>query len=233
MQLDPIASAIRSSAETVRISLAESVLSVASLLPKAIMAVVLVAVGLAVAPVCVWAVEYVITGLGLDALADRVGFTKVLRFFGDQLSFSKVVGIITYSAVLAGFILASLRVLEFTSAIEFVSALLAFTPRVIVALFSLIIGYVSAYGAVWIVRRLVTVTRIPIENPSSLSLIVRGGCVTLGVFGALSAIGVSDTFIQTLFIATAGAVALAFGLGGKEKATGVIERASEKVDSKK
>lgn len=224
MTTDPIAASVASSVELLRVSFADSVLSVIALVPQFLLATALVGFGIAASFFVAAVTRYVVAGLGLDTLSDRTGFTKALSFFSDKLTLSHALGFVFEVAFASAFVLAALRVVGFDSAITFVSAVLAYTPRIVVTLIALLAGFSGAEGAVWLVKRSVTFFKIPVGSPATLALLVRFGLIGLGLFAALRALGVPDSFMQILFAAALLAAAIAFGFGGKEHAAAFLAK---------
>lgn len=97
---------------------------------------------------------------------------------------------------------------------------LLWIPNLVVALIILVLAGLAA-GALGNLVRGAT-ARAGFSNPDLLSAIARIAVWSFGIVIAVNQIGVAQTLVNTLFFglvaALAGALALAFGLGGRETA---------------
>lgn len=153
--------------------------------------------------------------LQFDQISDRIGLTAVLRQGGTQRSTSNIVGVILFYAVLVLAFVAALGPLGFGVLATRLDQILVFVPRVLAAIFVLIIG-VSASGLLADLAQQV-LEQVGVARTGLLATVVRVCIITIAAIlaGALLNVNVA-LFINIIVIILGGIVAtavLAVGLG--------------------
>jgi hypothetical protein len=101
---------------------------------------------------------------------------------------------------------------------------LLWLPNLVVALVVLVIAGLVANALAGLVRG--ATAESGLGNPELLATIARVAVWGFGIVIAVNQIGIATTIVNTLFMATVGAVAvafaLAFGLGGRETAAQIV-----------
>ena len=101
---------------------------------------------------------------------------------------------------------------------------LAWIPNLIVALAVLVIGGIAAGALSKLVRG--AASNAELGNPELLATVTQFAVWAFAIVVAINQIGIATTLVNTLFMATVGAVALAlglaFGLGGRETAGKIV-----------
>ena len=103
---------------------------------------------------------------------------------------------------------------------EIINAILLWLPNLVVALAIIVIGALIAGFVAGIVRA--STSEMGMGNPDLLGGIARYAIIGFAVVAAIDQLGIAATIVNTLFIMTIGALALAFGLafglGGQQVA---------------
>jgi hypothetical protein len=102
--------------------------------------------------------------------------------------------------------------------------LLLWLPNLAVAIAVLILGGLAANWLAGLVRA--SAAKADVGNPDLLASIARVATWAFAIVAALNQIGIARELVNTLFIATVGALALAlglaFGIGGRDTAAEVV-----------
>ncbi len=164
--------------------------------------------------------------LGFDRFAQRLGLTLVLQKGGITRPASAVAAALLAWGLLAVFVLLGIGALNLQFAMDLVSQAFAYLPQVLVALALLVLGaLVSAF-----VRRSVLIAAVNAGLPSARLLAsgVHTALMILFAAMALEHLGVGRHVILASFTILFGgvvfALALAFGLAGRDLARGFLER---------
>jgi hypothetical protein len=190
-------------------------------IPDLVAAIVVVLIGIIVA----WAVKTVIVkGLGflqVKKYTDAVGLNKVIT---KDVEVVELLGDIAKWVILLTFLVVALDVAKLSGANDLLKGVLSYIPDVAKAIVLLFIGVVIADLASRVVKA--TANSIGVRASEILSDIARWAIIAFAFFGALQQLGLATDLINILwtgiiaFLALAGG--LAFGLGGKDAATDVI-----------
>jgi len=185
-------------------------------LPRLGGALVLLVAGLLIAAVLGRLVRGALTRLGLDRLAERLGAADTLSRAGLGGSVSRLAGaaVRLSVSVIAVFGALSLLGLEFLS--DSLNEGILYIPRLISALFLVLLGLVlGALARAWVER-----TAAQMDFPVALGPVVQAVILVIAVLCAAVqlgiAIGTLTTLVEIILAAVAATVALAFGLGGRE-----------------
>jgi hypothetical protein len=164
--------------------------------------------------------------LGFDRFAQRLGLTLVLQKGGLTRPASAVLAAVLAWAVLAVFVLLGVGALNLQFAMDLLSRTLSYLPQVLIAGALLMLGtLISAF-----LRRSVLIAAVNAGLPSARLLAggVHTGLMVLFVAMALEHLGVGRQIIVATFTILFGgvvlALALAFGLAGRDLARVLLER---------
>lgn len=164
--------------------------------------------------------------LGFDAFAERLGLGGALRKGGVSGKPSAVLAVAGAWTVLAVFVLLAIGALNLQFAIELLSRTFAYLPQLLIAAALLALGtLVSGF-----VRRSVLIAAVNAGLPSARLLAggVRTALMILFVAMALEHLGVGRQVLLASFAILFGgvvfALALAFGLAGRDLARELLEK---------
>jgi len=200
-------------------------------LPNVLAALIVVLIGVIVA----WAVKTVIVkGLGfikLKKYTDAVGLGKI---FTEKVEFASLLGDIAKWTVIIVFLIPALDILKIAQVDSVLQSILAYVPNVVVAVVSIMFGAVIADLVARTIRS--TATTVGTKNADLLSDLAKWAIIVFVVLGALQQLNILPQLISTLtigvvaFFVIAGGVA--FGLGGKDAAAGLLVSISKRFPKK-
>ena len=192
--------------------------------PNLLAMLLILTAGIIVAGAAHLLARFVLARLGFDRLARQWGVNSVLQF--GRREPSRVVAAVIAWLVLGVFLLLAVSALDLAVAVELVSKAFAYLPNVLVAVLILVIGsLVSAF-----LRRSVLIAAVNAGLPSahSLAAAVHVALMVVFVAMALEHLGVGRQVILISFAILFGglvlALALAFGLAGRDLARDYLER---------
>ena len=194
--------------------------------PNLLAMLVLLVTGAVVAGAVRVALAFVLPRLGVDRFAERSGIGDVARRAGLTRRPSRTIALAVAWMVLAVFVLLAVAALDLRVAVDLVSRAFAWLPHLLVAIALLVAGGLVAGFA----RRSVLITAVNAGLPSArlLSSGVHAALVVLFAAMALEQVGLGQRVVLTAFAISFGgivlALALAFGLAGKEIARESLER---------
>jgi Mechanosensitive ion channel, conserved TM helix len=197
-----------------------------SALPRLLGALLVLAIGWLIARWIRTAVTKLLHALRFDALAARGGIDDMLKQGGLQTSMTGVLAGLVYWTIILVTLLAAVNSLGLTVASDMLSRVVLYLPNVVVAVLILILGALFGRLIQGTVRTYLSNAQVNgaalIGNLAYYAILVFAGAVGLEQLGIGQALVVS-TF-QIAFGAVCLALALAFGLGGRDWAARVIAR---------
>lgn len=212
-------------------ALREAISSTISYGIKAIVAIIVVLIGVVVA----WAAKTVIVRglsfLQVKKYTDAVGLNKVID---KDIEVVELIGDIVKWVIILTFVVSVLDALNLTGVKDLLDQVLAFVPSVARALLLLFIGVVVADLVSRVVKA--TANTVGVRVSEILSDIARWAIIIFAFLGAMQQLGLAVSLIDILwtgivaFFAIAGG--LAFGLGGKDAATSMIDRVRKALPKK-
>jgi len=194
--------------------------------PNVLAMVVILLAGAAVAGAVRYALAFLLPLLGVDRFAERSGFGDVARRAGLTRRPSRTIALALAWVVLGVFVLLAVAALDLRVAVDLVSRAFAWLPHLLVALALLVAGGLVAGFA----RRSVLIASVNAGLPSArlLSSGAHAALIVLFAAMALEQVGLGQRVVLAAFAIFFGgivlALALAFGLAGKEIARESLER---------
>lgn len=197
-----------------------------SFIPKLIGAVVIFLVGWLIAVVLGKLVAQIIKAIKLDVALRSAGFDKVVERGGFTLSSGGFIGALVKWFFIVVVLVASLDVLGLSAVTEFLRTdVLGYLPKVIIATLILLVSIVIAQA----VQKLVvsSAKAANIHAAETLGSIAKWAILVFAILQALGSLidlQIVLSFLGTILTGVVAALALAFGLGGKEAAARYIEK---------
>ena len=208
---------------------------VVSFVPNLVIAIVVFAIGWVFASLIEKIVESIFKSLKIDSLLKGAGVDEVMKRTGHPLNSGLFVGTLVKWFIIVVFLIASFDVLGLSQVNAFLNdVVLSYLPQVIIAVLVLMVAVVIADA----VQKIVTASAraAHVKSAHLLGAIARWAIWIFAILTALFQLGIAPALVQTVItgvIAGAAlAVGLAFGLGGKDFAADVIEKASHKFTDK-
>lgn len=199
--------------------------SLSTWLPAILGALLLLFAGWLVARISQAVFARLLRRLGIDRLAERTGISRGLTAIGAQGNLSFLLARIIYWLILIFFILLALGALGLTDVVtSALNSFFAFLPRLVAATAIFLIGAFIARVAGDAITAMTAQSNIP--SGRVLGQAIRYSLLLVVVILALDELGVQTTILTTIIIVAVTAVAfglaLAFGLGNRQLAHGIM-----------
>lgn len=200
--------------------------TIAIFLPRLLLAVPVVVVGWLLAKAVRFAVEKALRAVNFGVLTERAGTDHFLQQGGLRGDTTTLFGLLAYWVV----ILAALIVAFNGLGLDYIAGLLQrvelFAPKVLVTMLIVVLGSYFARFVGEVIQTYCVDAQIP--DADILGKVARYLIMTFVIMIALSQVEVGGDIVQrTFLIVLAGlvlALALAFGIGGKDWAAAMLER---------
>ena len=193
-------------------------------IPKVIAFLVILAIGWMIASALAAVVTRVLRTIRFNELASRAGLSEFVKRMGVQMDPSAFVANIAKWFVRLVVLVVAFDALGLPAVSQVLQGFLAWMPNLIVALAVLVIGGIAAGALSKLVRG--AASNAELGNPDLLATVTQFAVWAFAIVVAINQIGIATTLVNTLFMATVGAVALAlglsFGLGGRETAAQIV-----------
>lgn len=208
--------------EPARVFLAQ----VADFLPRLGLAILVLIAGWLIAKMIRFGIVRALRAVNFHVVTDRAGIDGFLRDGGIGMDATDILATLVYWIVILTALLIGFNLLGLTYITELISRVLLFVPKVLVAALILAFG---AYFAKVVGNSICAYLRnIHMQDAELLGNLARYAILTFVVLIALDQVGIGGEIVrQTFLIVLAGlvfALALAFGLGGREWAAELLER---------
>jgi hypothetical protein len=197
-----------------------------ALLPKLLLALLIVVVGWLIAKALRLAVVKTLRAMNLHVLTERAGTDEMLQQGGARTDTVGLVGLLVYWLTLLAALVLAFNGLQLAYVTEMLGHLAMFVLRLIVAV--AIVAY-GAYFARFIEAKVHGHARtVGIADAELLANLARYVVLLFVVLIALDQMDIGGTIIrETFLILLAGvvfALALAFGLGARDRAAALLDR---------
>lgn len=202
----------------------------ASYIPQLLAALLLLFIGWILANLARTGVIKLLDLLRFDNLADKTGIEAFLKQGHVDISLSRVLANLVYWVIIFIVIVTVANSLGLHLVAELFNKIVLYIPNVIVAILVLVFGILVAR----IINRLVFayLNNIGVQGALTISTLSEYAVIIFVVFVALEQLEIGTTLLTAAFQIGFGAIglalALAFGLGGREWAAGVIKRMTER-----
>ena len=196
----------------------------AAAIPRIIGFLVILLVGWFIASLVAKGVAMLLRSVNFNELSQRAGLSDFVQRMGvrsDSAGF--LAGVVKWFVRLIALVVA-FDALGLPAVSQVLREFLMWLPNLVVALVVLVIGGLAAKGLSSVVRGAAASAQL--GDPQLLARIATVAVWAFTIVVAVNQLGVAATLINTLFMATVGAVAiavgLAFGLGGRDTAGEIV-----------
>lgn len=202
----------------------------ASFIPQLLAALLLLFVGWILANLARTGVIKLLDLLRFDSLADKTGIEAFLKQGHVDISLGRLIANLVYWVIIFIVIVTVANSLGLHLVAELFNKIVLYIPNVIVAILVLVFGILIAR----IINRLVFayLNNIGVQGALTISTLSEYAMIIFVVFVALEQLEIGTTLLTAAFQIGFGAIglalALAFGLGGREWAAGVIKRMTDR-----
>ncbi|MHB8668088.1 MAG: mechanosensitive ion channel family protein [Burkholderiales bacterium] len=199
---------------------------IGAFLPKLALAIAVLIVGWLLAKFAMFATEKALRAINFNVLTERAGLDGFLHQGGVGSDTTRILGLLIYWLVILAALIIGFNGMGLTYITGLLGQIVLFVPKVIVALLILAFG---AYFARFVGNAVIAYCRnISIQDADLLGKLAQYAIMTFVVLIALDQVNVGGEIVRESFlIILAGvvfALALAFGLGGKDVAADLIDR---------
>jgi flagellar biosynthesis protein FliQ len=199
---------------------------VGDVLPRILLALLVVIAGWLLAKTVRFAIVKALRAMNFSVLTERSGMDGFLRNGGIRADTAEIIGLLIYWLVILAALVIGFNSLGLAYITELLTRVVVFVPKVLVAVLILAFG---GYFARFISNAVSAYCRnVHIQDADLLGRLAQYAILTFVVLIALDQVNVGGDIVrQTFLIVLAGlvfALALAFGLGGKEWAAEWLER---------
>jgi hypothetical protein len=199
---------------------------VGDFLPRLALALLVILLGWFLAKAARYAIAKGLRAVNFHVVTDRAGLDGFLRDGGIQADTTEIIGLIVYWLVILGALVVGFNSLGLIYVTDLLGRVILFVPKVLVALLVLAFG---AYFARFIANAITAYCKnVHIQDAELLGRLAQYAILTFVILIALDQVNIGGDIVrQSFLIILAGlvfALALAFGLGGKEWAAELLER---------
>ncbi len=200
--------------------------------PQLLGGVIFFVIGLIVAAVLAALIERLVGILKVDKALARVGVGEYVDRAGLKLNSGRFLGQVVYWFIIITFLLAVSDLLGFFALSSFFGKVLLYIPQALVGVLIMLVTVAVANFMKKIVKASVMSARLHAAN--FLGTITWYAVIIFGLATALAQLGLDVTILNTLItgiiVMFALAGGIAFGLGGKEYASHLIEKFRGQVE---
>ena len=204
-----------------------------SFIPNFIVAVVVLIVGWIIAIALAKLIKSVLTSAKIDEVGEKMGLDQLSSRSGVRLTISGALSWLFKWFVLIVVFLAAADILGLDEVSGFLDQVLTYVPKVIAAAAILLVGTMLARFLGKVVRA--SVQAAGLSSADLIGSLTQWAVTVFAVLATLSQLNIGKTFVDTLFTAfvymLAIAGGLAFGLGGKDHASKVLDKIEKDIKS--
>lgn len=210
-------------------------LGVVGFVPNVLVAIIVVLLGWGIGVLFGRVISQIIKSLKVDEALRRAGVENFLNKGGVNLNSGAFLGGLVRWFIILVFLVGAFEILGLSQVTLFLRDILDYLPNIVVAVLILVAASLVAE----VMRKIVLSSAMTadISSAAFLSTVAKWVIWVFAILVALSQLGIAVSFIQTIFtglvVALSLALGLAFGLGGQEAASRVIEKMSKEISSKR
>lgn len=203
--------------------------------PKLLFAAIVFILGLIVAGVLNKIVIRLTEILHIDELMRKLELDIMFRRAGLTLDVGKALGWLVKWFVIIFALIAAADILQWSQVTVFLTTIVEYIPNVLIAVIILLVGMVLANFVQEIIKTALEAAKM--MSACFLAGIARWAIIVFSFMAALVQLGIAEGLIQVLFTGFVAMIALAgglaFGLGGREYASRILNQLSKDLSSKK
>lgn len=194
-------------------------------LPVLLGVLVILIVGWLVAKAIKRIIDWLLKLIRFDALADKAGISEILKKGNLGISAGEVISSLVYWLMMIMVLVMAVDALGLPKASDVLASLFAYVPKVIAALLVLVVAMFLASFVSGIVRTAAGNANLP--KPEMFAGVSQWAIIIFAVTISLEQLGIASLLVTTTFNIILGSVclalAIAFGLGGKDTAAKYLE----------
>ncbi len=203
---------------------------IALALPKIIGAILILIIGWIIAKLLKRLLLKILKLVKFNFLTEKSGIDKFLHEGGLKVNATDIIGTLFYWFIMLIVIMATLNSLNLTVASTLFNQIMMYIPNIIVAIVILIIGIYLARMVSQIIKT--SLKSMQDKTSNLISQIAFIAIIILTIFVTIGQLNIAQEIVtsafQLIFGAICLALALAFGLGGREKASEILNELLKK-----
>ncbi|MCC2630296.1 MAG: small-conductance mechanosensitive ion channel [Candidatus Paceibacter sp.] len=192
-------------------------------LPNILGALVILIIGWILASVIGGIVRRAVQATGVDQVVERSGMNARFNLSPRYHLLSRTIGALVKWLIIIATLVAVASALNLPQITDFLNQVLNYIPRAIVAVAILTIGLLAADFVANLITRTLTASKLPVRHQKTLGSVAKYAIIVFSVMAALTQLNVVPELIQIAFAGLVLALALAFGLGGREEAARLLQ----------
>ncbi len=197
-----------------------------SAIPKVLGFALILLLGWLIASLVEKGVAALLRTIRFNDLSERSGLAEFVRKMGADTDSSGMIGAVAKWFIRLIALVVAFDALGLPAVSDVLRQLLLWLPNVVVALVVLVVGGLAARALRNLVRG--AAAEGGLGDPKFLAQVAHTLVWAFAIVVAVNQIGIATDLVNTLFMAVVGAVALAlalaFGLGGRETASRIVHR---------
>ncbi len=202
------------------------VLQLAEFLPKLLGALVILIIGWLIAKITQVGITRVLRIVKMDVLSEKAGVNEFLIHGGLKQTAVDLLGLLVYWILMLIVILIALNSLGLQTASDLLNRIILYIPNVIVAVVVLMIGlFLARFLQASVTTYL---SNAGIKNASTMGIIAQYAVVIFAISISLEQLNIGKELVVSAFQIGFGALclalALAFGIGGKDWAAKILTK---------
>ena len=195
-------------------------------IPKILGFAIILVVGWVIAALIEKALVSLLRAIHFNGFAERAGLADFIQKSDMKNDAAGTLGLIAKWFVRLIALVVAFDALGLPAVSDILRQLLMWLPNLVVALVALVAGGVAANALSRVVRG--AATEGGLERPELLARVAKVAVWAFAIVVAVNQIGIATAIVNTLFMATVGALALAFGLsfglGGRDMAGSIVRK---------
>ena len=203
--------------------------TVVAYLPQIIGAIIIAVVGVFLAKIVKRVLIKILQKLRFEKITEKAGVDEMLRKGEIEHTPSDLIGIFTYWFILILVSIAALDALGLPIVSDMLNSIFLYIPNVVAAIVVLLLGFLFGNLLSSVVRT--AAANAEVSSPDALGKVALYSIVIFSGFIALHQLQIAEDLMVSAFIIAFGAaslaLALAFGLGGKDLAAEKLKKWSE------
>lgn len=197
------------------------------ILPNLVGAILILIVGSMIAMFLGGIVSSLVKQLRIDTALEKTILQPISQNLGIKINISKFLGEIVKWFILIIVFIAAADVAHMSQITDFFNEVLLYLPNVFVAVIILV---VASLVAAFVANLITTIVK---DDLGYFSGLAKVAIYTFGVLAALHQLQISRPLVEILFTGIVATAVLAFGLGGKEVASNILQKLYEDFQHRK
>lgn len=187
-------------------------------IPNILVALIIILLGCMIGKFVGQIVTQLIASAGLDAK-----LSKLIEGKNEKFVLSKVVGTVCYAVVVIFFVVESFDTLHLYVLSQIGGSIISYMPYVLGAILIFAVCYFAAAFTEKTLKK---------NGFAFYAVIAKAAIFTVGAFMVLNQLGIATEIVNAAFILVLAALAVAFGIGGKDFAANALKKLEEKSEKK-